>query len=74
MFLNQEELIKLTGYKQRASQIKWLREHGIRFLVGGDDQPKIMLTQVEELIGAAPKSKRKKVEPNFDALDAYMGI
>lgn len=74
MFLTSEEIIELTGYKQKTSQIKWLRENGVRFLLGGDDRPKILASQIEQLIGPFLNKTKRKAEPNEDALRKFMGI
>lgn len=74
MFLTQKEIVELTGYKQRTAQIKWLRENGIRFLLGGDDHPRILSSQIEQLIGSFSKSAKRKAEPNEEALQKYMGL
>lgn len=74
MFLSEEDIKDLTGYKQNSSQIKWLRENGIRFLIGGDDKPRILASQIESLIGASFKQSKRRAEPNEEALNKYMGI
>jgi hypothetical protein len=36
MFLSDEEVVRLTGYRRQADQIRWLREHGIEPFVSRD--------------------------------------
>lgn len=31
VFLSDAELFELTGYKQAAAQVRWLRRNGVRF-------------------------------------------
>jgi hypothetical protein len=70
MFLNKEELADLTGYKNRKKQIQWLAENGIKFLISGVGEPKVLKSAIEELLGAGDSQKRlrKRVEPNWDAI------
>ena len=35
-----EELQALSGYKQGSKVIAWLREHRIRYVIGGDGKPR----------------------------------
>lgn len=35
-----EELQLLSGYKQVSKVIDWLREHRVRFVIGGDGKPR----------------------------------
>ncbi len=35
-----EELQALSGYKQANKVICWLREHRIRYVIGGDGKPR----------------------------------
>jgi hypothetical protein len=70
MFLTDEEIFNLTGYKQTASQIKWLRQNGFKFLIGGDGKPRIMTSYLESIIGSYNISTpKKRVEPNFKNLE-----
>lgn len=69
MFMSHEDLTKLTGYKLGKCQIKWLRENGIYPLVGADGKPKVLISVVEQKMGALPgSSTRRRTEPNVDGL------
>ena len=35
-----EELQALSGYKHGSKVIAWLREHRIRYVIGGDGKPR----------------------------------
>ena len=35
-----EELQELSGYKQASKVAGWLREHRIRYVIGGDGKPR----------------------------------
>jgi hypothetical protein len=59
---DRSELQRISGYKQRAAIIRWLKEHGIQFFIGGDDWPRLVLSN-----DSAPVTL-KKSEPNRSAL------
>jgi integrase len=46
VFLTAEELIRLTGYRQSAAQIRWLKKHRMRFFLQGPTE-KPVVTRVE---------------------------
>jgi len=64
----------MTGYKQTASQIKWLRHNGFKFFIGGDGKPRILKIQVEQILGISTSKQKRRAEPNEDALNAFMGL
>ena len=59
MFLNKEEIARLTGYRQRAKQIMALSLMGLRFFVPPDGWPRVLK---EDLDG------KKEEEPDFSAI------
>lgn len=59
--LNTEELADLTGYVQKKKQIESLGVMGLRFLVNGKGQVKVLRTDVESVHG-------KEWEPDFENL------
>lgn len=69
MFLTQEDIQDLTGFKNRKNQIKWLRENGINFLIAGDGRPRVLHSHIESLIGATSKTVKRRVEPNFSKFE-----
>lgn len=46
LLLTPENVLELTGLRRPTSQMKWLRENGIVFLVGGDGNPKVIIESV----------------------------
>lgn len=61
IFLTEDEMIEMTGYRQPAKQIEWLQKWRIRHTVRRDGHPRVTLAAVEG--GETPKTK-----PNFAAL------
>lgn len=69
MFLSQEEIIGLTGYKLYKYQIDWLRKNGINCLVGHDGRPKVLAAHLEEIMGKSKERQKRKIEPDFSMFD-----
>lgn len=61
IFLTDEEMIELTGYRQPAAQIRFLQKWRIRHVVNRNGRPKVTQAAVEG-------SERPKTSPNFKAL------
>jgi hypothetical protein len=74
MLLSQDDIRELTGYKKAASQIQWLRQNGIKHLIGCDGKPRVLLSQIESIIGSNTKNTKRRVEPDEQGLDQFMGI
>lgn len=53
MFLTNEELIELTGYKKAAYMPRWLKKNGYRFEIGADGWPKVLRTSVITKLGGS---------------------
>jgi len=51
MFLTTNELAELTGYSRPSCQIRWLRQNGWPFAVGGDQRPKVLQAVVRVRLG-----------------------
>lgn len=51
MFLSPDDITELTGYKIPAYQIRWLRERGWVFEIGGDGRPKILTAHAMQRLG-----------------------
>ena len=65
LWLTPDELVELTGYKQRAKQLIALAELNIRPTIRPADQfPLVLREQVPNLPTKPAKVKRK--EPNFE--------
>lgn len=61
---DRSELIRITGYKQRAAIIRWLKENHFQFYIGGDKWPRLVMPAD----GVAAPSTLKRSEPNRSAL------
>lgn len=46
MFMNDEQLEDMTGYKNHHAQAKWLAENNYRFDLRSDGRPNVMVDQV----------------------------
>lgn len=67
IFLADNDIHELTGYKRPSSQRQWLARNGYRFEVRADGRPIVLLAEVERhMLG---KSKGRRTEPNYAALD-----
>lgn len=66
MFLTRQDLIEFTGAVKRPVQIRWLMEHGYRFHVGTDGNPKVLWSEVEANLGRPAASRRKR--PDWSAV------
>lgn len=66
MFLSEDDVRGLTGYKQTAKQIKWLTDQGFTFYVRADGRVAILREHVETLMCNSKHQPRPS--PNFSAL------
>lgn len=70
--LTPEELYRLTKYKRKAEQKKWLGEHGIRFLEAADGSPNVSLELVNTILGVDTSfATKKKPKLDIDAINSY---
>ncbi|NDB65906.1 MAG: DUF4224 domain-containing protein [Euryarchaeota archaeon] len=53
-----EALQELSGYKQVSKVIEWLREHRIRYVVGGDGKPRTTDDFLAEDLDGKPAEKK----------------
>ena len=53
-----EALQDLSGYKQVSKVIEWLREHRIRYVVGGDGKPRTTDDFLAEDLDGKPAKKK----------------
>src|SRR5579863_2621267 len=66
--LTKQELIELTGFRQRSAQMRWLREHGFKHDINGLGDPVVAVAEFNRhLVGGASDPSRQ--EPNFEALN-----
>lgn len=64
MFLDHEELVKLTGYNLVGWQVKWLKDNRYIFELNAKEEPVVSRSYVEFRLGgtnAAPERKRTEV-------------
>lgn len=58
MFLTKDELVTLTGRKNKSNQIEWLRREAIPFRVNATGHPVVTKAAIEGR-AEAPQSDRK---------------
>lgn len=67
MFLTDEEVVLLTGYRKPKLQRQQLRLQGLSFLEDAFGRPRVLKETVQSLLTPkAPASRRTR--PNFEAL------
>lgn len=59
MFLTEEEVAELTGYKRTKDQVRWLDGERFGYVIGGDGRPRVLREVVLARLGSA-SSKRKE--------------
>jgi hypothetical protein len=66
MLITDQDLVNLTGARQKAAQIAWLVDHGWRFEVNSLGRAKVAVSEFNRKMvgGRAPKQ-----EPNFSGLN-----
>jgi len=71
LLLQPDELIELTGRKNRRSQVQWLQEHGIPSFVNAKGFPVVSRSCIEKLLGGAANTDSEELlgpAPDFEAL------
>ena len=68
MFLSQQDIEILTGYKSRNKQARWLAGNGIRFLLAGNGKIVILQSEIEHHLCSAEGAIDKREKPNLEAL------
>lgn len=63
MFLTDDEIYDLTGYRQPAAQVRWLQKNGVQHYVRSDGKPRVLPSALEE-------REQPSARPNFEALTA----
>ena len=66
-WLTEDELVGLTGKKQRAAQLQWLATNGIKHYKDANGKPLVGRAYISEFLGASNGKVSKG--PNFAALD-----
>ncbi|GAB6386945.1 DUF4224 domain-containing protein [Stutzerimonas marianensis] len=61
MFLSNNDVEQLTGFKKPSAQARWLEQVGLPFFKGGDGKLKVLRLAVEQRLGVihAAQPKRK---------------
>ena len=59
MFLTDDQLAMLTGYKRRHKQIAWLRERGIPLIVSAAGFPVVAVRELERRLVQDQKIRAK---------------
>lgn len=67
MFLNQEEIERLTGYIKPKCQCEHLKKNGTPFKVDAFGKPLVLKDYVNQMLGGIKKPRVS--QPNFDALN-----
>ena len=68
MFLTQEELQQLTGYKKPALQRRWLIDNGYNFDIRADGRPIVSRAHFEAR--HTPEKRKRPSAFNLAALDS----
>ena len=66
MFLTDDELQVLTGYKRRGKQIAWLRAQRIPFFESAAGFPVVALREIERRLIKDPKIRSSKDRPKLE--------
>lgn len=67
LFLTDDELQTLTGFKAYARQIAWLNSKGWRFEINGNRKPIVARKYAEKMLGCGVPEERGYF-PNFSAM------
>lgn len=68
IFLDNEEIKELTGFKLATKQCLWLTEHDYPFDTNRSGNPKVLRSYLEQRLCPGLASSRGFEEPNFAAL------
>lgn len=63
IFVDDEDMVKLTGFRSRSRQIQQLRSMGVPFRINGAGHPMVAISAIEGGRSAAAPP-REKVVPN----------
>jgi hypothetical protein len=68
MFLTDDEIHELTGYKRNADQRRWLTARGWRFEVSAGGKPIVSRQHAEAMLSGARIESERTWKPNRAAL------
>lgn len=66
LFLDAEQLVQLTGYVQKSSQVRWLQRNGIRHFVRADGRAIVPVSSINPT--AEQPAPAARIEPNLEAV------
>ena len=67
LFLDDNEVKRLTGYSRPSAQRRWLLDHGWPHEVNGLGRPLLLTSVVQTRLGEAVKPSKNKL--NWDAVN-----
>lgn len=67
MFLEEDDLIRLTGYVRPSAQRRWLLHNGFPHAINGMGKPLLLTSVVQDRLGETVKPNKNKL--NWDAID-----
>lgn len=67
-FLNSDELVFLTGKKHRASQVRWLSEHGWRYITNAVGIPVVSRLYCRQKLSGEIATATIDEEPDFGSV------
>jgi hypothetical protein len=65
MFLTDDELYQLTGYRQARKQCAMLRQQGVAFFINAAGHPRVARTTIEGRQQPAPQPTKKSWAPSW---------
>jgi hypothetical protein len=69
MFLTDQELKKITGFKYSKYQSQWLSKHGLPFTFNGKGELNVLVSDYVKKFGLKDaRIKSKEQEPEFEAI------
>lgn len=69
IFLSQEEIQQITGFKRSFAQVRWLQENGFEVKIRADGSPLVSRSHFELIMGGIiPADNGRACEPDFSAI------
>ena len=69
MFLSEDDLYNLTGFKRYSAQARWLRENRFEFVLRANGQPRVLRVHLDaRLGGTVTDNSTNNPEPNWEAI------
>lgn len=67
MLLNSKEIHDLTGYVRPSDQIRWFKDHGWPFEIGGDKRPKVLRSVMVARLGGTTQNDEPSLRLDHEA-------